>query len=207
MLSLGTKLQPTHKLGNDSRANRTLNRCNAHRSRSKSSFPPIREACGHFRRPQKPLSEHTEYPKSRSMGLFWNLNRAPVTTFAPVRAGKAQKCDPSEPAAANRTSRGLREYRFSAPAPLPLEYFTRLFLEYTVLLEPFFLRIPARRTLGSADSRGLGAGAENVYSRGPRGGAIRCSGLARIPLLGVSRSNGRKRDHIEPIQNPKEPYG
>ena len=63
----------------------------------------IREACGHFRRPQKPLSEHTEYPKSRSMGLFWNLNQAPVTTVAPVRAGKAQKWDPSEPAAANRT--------------------------------------------------------------------------------------------------------
>ena len=33
--------------------------------------------------------------------------------------------------------------------------FTRLFLEYTVLLEPFFFSIPARRTLGSADSRGL----------------------------------------------------
>ena len=30
----------------------------------------------------------------------------------------------------------------------PLEYFTRLFLEYTVLLEPFFLSSPARRTWG-----------------------------------------------------------
>ena len=108
----------------------------------------IREACGHFRRPQKPLSEHTEYPKSRSMGLFWNLNRAPVTTFAPVRAGKAQKCDPSEPARAGRIPRALRENGFSAPAPSPLEFFTRLFLEYTILLEPFFLRTPARRTWG-----------------------------------------------------------
>ena len=71
-----------------------------------------------------------------------------MTTFAPVRAGKAQKCDPSEPAAANRTPRGPREHRFSAPAPSPLEYFTRLFLEYTVLLEPFFLSTPARRTRG-----------------------------------------------------------
>ena len=115
----------------------------------------IREACGYFRRPQKPLFERIEYPKSRSIRLFWTLNRPPVTTFAPVRAGKAEKCDPCEPARANRTPRGLREYRFSAPAPLPLEYFTRLFLEYTVLLEPFFLSIPARRTLGSADSRGL----------------------------------------------------
>ena len=52
-------------------------------------------------------------------------------------------------------------------------------------------------------SRGLGAGAENQYPRGPRGGAIRCSGLARIPLLGVSRSNGRKRGHVEPIQGPR----
>ena len=111
----------------------------------------IREACGHFRRPQKPLSEHTEYPKSRSMGLFWNLNRAPVTTFAPVRAGKAQKCDPSEPARAGRIPRGPREYSFSPPAPSPLEYFTRLFLKYTVLLKPFFLAPPARRTLGSAE--------------------------------------------------------
>ena len=68
----------------------------------------IREACGHFRRPQKPLSEHTEYPKSRSMGLFWNLNRAPVTTFAPVRPGNTQKWDPSEPAAAKCTSPGGR---------------------------------------------------------------------------------------------------
>ena len=83
----------------------------------------IREACGHFRRPQKPLSEHTEYPKSRSMGLFWNLNRAPVTTFAPVRAGKAEKCDPSEPAQANRTPRGPPGDPKSTPAPLPLEYF------------------------------------------------------------------------------------
>ena len=82
------------------------------------------------------------------MGPFWNLNRAPVTTFAPVRAVEALKCDPSEPARAGRIPRGLREYRFSAPAPLPLEYFTRLFLEYTILLEPFFLNTPARRTLG-----------------------------------------------------------
>ena len=79
----------------------------------------IREACGHFRRPQKPLSEHTEYPKSRSMGLFWNLNRAPVTTFAPVRAGKAQKCDPSEPARAGRIPRGPREDPFSAQPLAP----------------------------------------------------------------------------------------
>ena len=83
----------------------------------------IREACGHFRRPQKPFFEQTEHPSSRSMHLFWTLNRLDVTTFAPVRAGNAQKCDPSEPAAANRTPRGPRENRFSPPAPLPLEYF------------------------------------------------------------------------------------
>ena len=45
-------------------------------------------------------------------------------------------------------SRVPREARFSAPAPLPLEYFTRMFLEYTVLLKPFFLNTPARRTWG-----------------------------------------------------------
>ena len=43
----------------------------------------------------------------------------------------------------------------SAAVAAGLCYFTRLFLEYTVLLEPFFLSAPARRTLGSADSRGL----------------------------------------------------
>ena len=92
------------------------------------------------------------------MGLFWNLNRAPVTTFAPVRAGKAQKCDPSEPARAGRIPRGLREYGFSAPAPSPLEFFTRLFLEHTILLEPFFLRTPARRTWGRRIWGGWGLG-------------------------------------------------
>ena len=100
------------------------------------------------------------------MGLFWNLNRAPVTTFAPVRAGKAQKCDPSEPARAGRTPRGLQGDRFWHPAPLALEFFNRLFLEETILLEPFFSRTPTRRTLGSADwGGGAGAGAED-WGRG-----------------------------------------
>ena len=35
-----------------------------------------------------------------------------------------------------------REHPFSAPVPSPLEYFTRLFLAYTVLLGPFFLAPP-----------------------------------------------------------------
>ena len=52
-------------------------------------------------------------------------------------------------------------------------------------------------------SRGLGAGAENPFSRGPRGMAVRSSGLARIALFGVSRSNERKRGHVEPIQGPR----
>ena len=51
-------------------------------------------------------------------------------------------------------------------------------------------------------SRGRGAGGENRSPRGPRGGAVRCSGLARIALLGFSRSNGRKGGHVEPIQGP-----
>ena len=51
--------------------------------------------------------------------------------------------------------RGPREYEFSAPAPSPLEYFTRLFLEYTILLEPFFLSTPARRTWGRRIRDGL----------------------------------------------------
>ena len=51
--------------------------------------------------------------------------------------------------------RGLRGNGLSAPAPLPLEYFTRLFLEYTVLLKPFFLAPPhagpwGRRTYWAA---------------------------------------------------------
>ena len=46
------------------------------------------------RGPQKPLFEQTEDPKSLSIRLFWTLNRLYVTTFAPVRAGKAEKCDP-----------------------------------------------------------------------------------------------------------------
>ena len=99
--------------------------CLRHSLRPVSLTPPhtprqgrrIREACGHFRRPQKPLSEHTEYPKSRSMGLFWNLNRAPVTTFAPVRTGKAQKCDPSEPARANRHSPCTPRAPILGPSP------------------------------------------------------------------------------------------
>ncbi len=36
------------------------------------------------------------------------------------------------------STRVPRESPFSAPAPSPLEFFTRLFLEYTVLLAPFF---------------------------------------------------------------------
>ena len=119
------------------------------------TFAPVRPGNAQKCHPSEP-----EYPKSRPMGLFWKLNRAPVTTFAPVRAGKAQKCDPSEPARAGRIPRGLRENGFSAPAPLPLEFFTRLFLEYTILLEPFFLRTPARRTWGRRIwGLGLGAGA------------------------------------------------
>ena len=55
-------------------------------------------------------------------------------------------------------------------------------------------------------SRGSGAGDENRYSWGPRGMAVRSSGLARIALLGFSRSNGRKRGHGCPIQVPKEPH-
>ena len=108
------------------------------------------------RGPQKPIFERTERPRSRSIRLFWTLNRLDVTTFAPVRAGKAQKCDPSEPARAGRIPRGPRENGFSAPAPSPLEFFTRLFLEYTILLEPFFLRAPARRTWGRRISKGRG---------------------------------------------------
>ena len=42
--------------------------------------------------------------------------------------------------------RGLRGETFSTPAPLPQDTFTRLFSEYTILLQPFFLSSPARRT-------------------------------------------------------------
>ena len=52
-------------------------------------------------------------------------------------------------------------------------------------------------------SRGLGAGAENPSPRGPRGGAVRPSGLARIALFGLSRSNGRKRGHGWPFRDPE----
>ena len=44
--------------------------------------------------------------------------------------------------AAHRGPRVLREAGFSAPAPLPLDTFTRLFLEYTILLTPSFLAAP-----------------------------------------------------------------
>ena len=84
---------------------------------SRSSHSAIREACGHFRRTQKPLFEHTEYPESRSMRLFWTLNRLLVTRFAPVRAGKTEKCDPSEPARANRIPPCTSRYHISGPSP------------------------------------------------------------------------------------------
>ena len=83
-----------------------------------------------LRGPQKPIFAQTERPRSHSIRLFWTLNRPPVTTLAPVRAGNAEKCDPSEPARANRTPRVPPGSRKSTPAPLPLEYFTRLFLEW-----------------------------------------------------------------------------
>ena len=41
-----------------------------------------------------------------------------------------------------RGPRGLREEIFSAPAPLPIDTFTRLFSEYTILLTPSFLIAP-----------------------------------------------------------------
>ena len=81
---------------------------------------PIREACGYFRRPQKPLFERIEYPKSPLIQIFWTLNRLHVTTFAPVGAGKGKKCDPSEPARAGRTLRGPPGNTFWLPAPLAL---------------------------------------------------------------------------------------
>ena len=56
------------------------------------------------------------------------------------------------------------------------------------------------------NSRGLGAGAENRSPRGPRGMAVRSSGLARIALFGFSRSNRRKPGHGCPIQVPKETH-
>ena len=42
--------------------------------------------------------------------------------------------------------RGSRVSLFSAPAPLPLDTFPRLFSKFKVLLHPFFLSSPARRT-------------------------------------------------------------
>ena len=41
-----------------------------------------------------------------------------------------------------RGPRGLREARFSAPAPLPVDKFTRLFSKYTILLTRSFLAAP-----------------------------------------------------------------
>ena len=83
----------------------------------------IRKACGHFRRPQKPLFERTEYPKSHSIRLFWTLNRLHASTLAPLRAGEVEKCGPSEPARANRTSRVFQGVTVPAPASRPLEFF------------------------------------------------------------------------------------
>ena len=82
------------------------------------------------------------------MRMFWTLRLLCVTTIALVRAGKAEKCDPSAPARGIRTPRGLRVDPNPAPAHLPLEYFTRLFLEHSVLLPRFFSSAPARRTWG-----------------------------------------------------------
>ena len=79
--------------------------------------------------------------------------------------------------------RGLRESRFSAPAPLPLEYFTRLFLEYTVLLEPFFLGTPARRTWGRRIREACD------HFRRPRSTAnLRCGKRSARSLLALATS-------------------
>ena len=62
-----------------------------------------------------------------------------------------------------RGPRGPREAGFSAPAPLPLDTFTRLFLEYTILLTPSFLIAPhagprGRRIQFWAVAEGVGLG-------------------------------------------------
>ena len=46
----------------------------------------IREACGHFRRPQKTLFERAEHPTSRSVRIFWTLNRLNRTPYIALNA-------------------------------------------------------------------------------------------------------------------------
>ena len=112
-------------------------------------LPPTPETLlGADRPPYVALEADLLDPGFTTTHLFWTLNRLCVTTIAPVRAGKAEKCDLSAPARGIRTHPWTPGDRKSAPAHLPLEYVTRLFLEHSVLSLRFFFAIPARRTWG-----------------------------------------------------------
>ena len=118
-----------------------------------------------------------------------------------------------------RVPRVLREQPFSAPAPSPLEFFTIfftiLFLKYTVLLEPFFLSTPARRTWGRRilGAGGLGPGFRYPGVHGGCGFLARARSDCTFRLFRAERgqawsrvaTSGSKTCALWSIQGPKDP--
>ena len=85
--------------------------------------------------------------------------------MSPFGPGKLKSAIRARPREESAPLRGLRVSRFPAPAHLPLEYFTRLFLTHSVLLKQFFSRTPARRACGRRIRRGLRPHAPTLKER------------------------------------------